>query len=265
MALTTLNPNTLIKSADLNANFNQCVLKETLTTKGDIFAASGASTVVRHSVGSNGKMLVADSTQTTGLNWSTPFTNPLTTKGDLLGFDTASNRIPIGTNGKVLTADSTLTLGLGWKTPTSPFARLYKTTNQTGVNPNNSAVKIALDSVTYDSASGLQAGSNSYISQLSGYYKVCLSINVSSVNTLANTYYAQIYKNGSLYSSGPYTTFSAGAAVGCYISDIVVLNATDYVQAYLFGAGNNSASTLTINCGGGLTFMTVEYIGTTLV
>lgn len=38
----------------------------------------------------------------------------LTTKGDVLGFDTAPNRIPVGTNGQVLTADSTQTLGLKW-------------------------------------------------------------------------------------------------------------------------------------------------------
>lgn len=39
------------------------------------------------------------------------------TKGDLLGYDTAPNRIPVGTNGQVLTADSTQTLGLKWATP----------------------------------------------------------------------------------------------------------------------------------------------------
>lgn len=38
----------------------------------------------------------------------------LTTKGDLLGYDTAPNRIPVGANGQVLTADSTQTLGLKW-------------------------------------------------------------------------------------------------------------------------------------------------------
>jgi hypothetical protein len=42
---------------------------------------------------------------------------PLTTKGDLFGFDTADARIPIGTNGHVLTADSTQSLGLKWAAP----------------------------------------------------------------------------------------------------------------------------------------------------
>ena len=40
--------------------------------------------------------------------------SPLTTKGDLYGFDTANARIPVGSNGQVLTADSTQTLGVKW-------------------------------------------------------------------------------------------------------------------------------------------------------
>jgi hypothetical protein len=38
----------------------------------------------------------------------------VTTKGDLQGYDTAPDRIPIGSNGQVLTADSTQALGLKW-------------------------------------------------------------------------------------------------------------------------------------------------------
>jgi hypothetical protein len=40
--------------------------------------------------------------------------SPLTTKGDLYGFDTANNRIPVGANNSVLTADSTQALGVKW-------------------------------------------------------------------------------------------------------------------------------------------------------
>ena len=48
-------------------------------------------------------------------------TLPLTTKGDLLGYDTVANRIPIGYDGQVLTADHTQALGVKWNTP-SPNA-----------------------------------------------------------------------------------------------------------------------------------------------
>lgn len=44
-------------------------------------------------------------------------TLPLTTKGDLFGYDTGNARIPVGANDTVLTADSTQALGVKWATP----------------------------------------------------------------------------------------------------------------------------------------------------
>lgn len=44
----------------------------TLTTKGDIYVATGAGAVTRLGVGSNGTVLTADSAQATGLIWSAP-------------------------------------------------------------------------------------------------------------------------------------------------------------------------------------------------
>ena len=40
--------------------------------------------------------------------------SPLTTKGDIWGYSTADDRLPVGTNGYVLTADSTQSLGIKW-------------------------------------------------------------------------------------------------------------------------------------------------------
>lgn len=50
------------------------------------------------------------------LTWASPGASsvPVTTKGDLLGYDTAAARIPVGTDGYVLTADSTEALGVKW-------------------------------------------------------------------------------------------------------------------------------------------------------
>jgi len=46
---------------------------------------------------------------------------PLTTKGDLLGYDTAPDRIPVGSDGLVLTADSGAALGVAWQPVGSPL------------------------------------------------------------------------------------------------------------------------------------------------
>ncbi len=43
---------------------------------------------------------------------------PLTTKGDLVTFDTANTRLGVGTDGQVLTADSTQAKGIKWATGT---------------------------------------------------------------------------------------------------------------------------------------------------
>lgn len=44
-------------------------------------------------------------------------TTPLTTKGDILGFDTNDSRIPVGSPGQVLTANTGAALGVIWATP----------------------------------------------------------------------------------------------------------------------------------------------------
>ena len=63
---------TAVKSAyDLA---NGATTKATLTTKGDIYAATAASTPARLAVGTNGQVLTADSTAATGLKWATPST-----------------------------------------------------------------------------------------------------------------------------------------------------------------------------------------------
>lgn len=42
--------------------------------------------------------------------------SPLTTKGDIWGYDTTDNRIPVGTDNQFLTAQSAATLGVQWNT-----------------------------------------------------------------------------------------------------------------------------------------------------
>jgi len=103
--------------------------KSVVTTKGDLLAATGNAAPVRLGVGANNSVLVADSTQASGVAWSAaPGGAVLATivdaKGDLLvgtAADTVS-RLPVGTNGQILVADSTQSAGVKWGPPASGSA-----------------------------------------------------------------------------------------------------------------------------------------------
>jgi hypothetical protein len=61
---------------DSVATADAAIPKSTVTTKGDLIAATAASTPARLGVGSNGQVLTADSAQGTGIKWATPYALP---------------------------------------------------------------------------------------------------------------------------------------------------------------------------------------------
>src|SRR3990172_6450380 len=74
----------LLDASDLNW--------DTLVAKGDLIAASAATTAAILTVGSNGQILTVDSTQTTGLKYTTA-TYPATTTINQLLYSSAANII----------------------------------------------------------------------------------------------------------------------------------------------------------------------------
>ena len=109
-----------IETTDPNA-----ISKTIMDAKGDLISATGADTPARLAVGSDGQVLLADSTQATGLRWAAdPTTTSFDAKGDLLvgtGAD-AYVRVPVGTNNQVLVADSAETSGVRWSSEQDPNA-----------------------------------------------------------------------------------------------------------------------------------------------
>lgn len=117
----------------------------------------------------------------------------VTTKGDLLGFDSAADRVPVGTNGQVLTADSTQALGLKWAAPSVqklaasaiPFILA-----PTGTMANNGAITLgtALPMIYAKAYIHLPANAIVAGSAAGWYYVVMASTTVGQV--FNNTYVA---------------------------------------------------------------------------
>lgn len=97
---------------------NTCIL----TAKGDIVAATAASTPTALAVGADGTVLTACAAAPTGLVWSTASVPAIpcaciTAKGALISGSAAGlpSTLDVGTNCQLLTANSACPLGLEWK------------------------------------------------------------------------------------------------------------------------------------------------------
>jgi hypothetical protein len=129
----------------------------------------------------------------------------------------------------------------------------YLSSNQTGLNPNNTFVKINLNATTVDTVNAF--GSNKYTVIVPGIYKISPSIQISGTNVLNNQYALAIYKNGASAATFDTPRPAVGTSFGITGSTILNLVAGDYIEMYLYGQGNNSVSTLTVTTS---TIMCVE-------
>lgn len=91
-----------------------------VSNKGDTYVFDGAA-LQALAVGSNGQVVMADSTTATGLKFASivnTTTTLLTTKGDLVTTDGVTlNRLPVGADGQALIARASATNGVQWETP----------------------------------------------------------------------------------------------------------------------------------------------------
>lgn len=90
-----------------------------VVTKGDLYTHSGLLPA-RLPVGANGQIIVADSTESTGLRWvnlPAGVTLPGSLRGDLIVHNgTTDVALPVGSDGQFLIANSLTTTGVAWTT-----------------------------------------------------------------------------------------------------------------------------------------------------
>jgi len=99
------------------------IFKSCITNKGSLITGTAASTPTALTVGSDGQVLTACSTATSGLCWAAASVpaipcSIITAKGDLIAGTSSSTPVAlaVGANGQVLMADSTSTSGVKWNT-----------------------------------------------------------------------------------------------------------------------------------------------------
>lgn len=134
-----------IKWADPAATL---VAKSLLTAKGDIIAATAASTPSNLAVGTNGFILMADSVQSTGIKWTDPTATLVarslyTAKGSILAATAASTpaNLGVGADGYALLADSAQAAGVKWGQVTGAGLATGAVSNTNMANMADATVK----------------------------------------------------------------------------------------------------------------------------
>jgi hypothetical protein len=105
---------------------NGAIAKSLVDAKGDLIAATAADTVSRLGVGTNGQVLTADSTASTGMKWATPSAGG---GGKVLQVVNATYNTAVSSSSATF-ADTGLTATI---TPTSATSKILVFVNQSGL------------------------------------------------------------------------------------------------------------------------------------
>lgn len=237
------------------------------TTKGDLAVATAADAASRLGVGSNGQVLTADSTTTTGVKWAAAATIATTidAKGDLLVGTAADTltRLAVGTNNFTLIADSTTTTGVKWAAVPNtggPHARFTATGEQ--AIPNSTVTILNYDTRDYDPVSCVSTGAGwkfTVPAGQGGYYMVAATafFEPSGEWERAESAVLMVYKNNSIALTLGHRYIELGTTIGVFVGGAAMLSlaATDYIDIRV---SQDSDGTLNIDADSGKSHVAIS-------
>lgn len=133
--------------------------------------------------------------------------------------------------------------------------------NQTNLAPNNSFVKVVLNSASVDTVAGFDSVNNRYTVRETGYYNLSGLVTIQGTNVTNTFHTVAIYRNGSVLVRGAAQVPPAGQSFALPVSaDGIFLTAGDFLELFIYSAGNNSVNNLTAFGANSETFLTVTKI-----
>lgn len=138
------------------------------------------------------------------------------------------------------------------------LVRVGLASDQTGI-PNTTETKINLNSIIFDSDGWFDISNFKFQPPISGYYRFYGQYRITRQGNYIS-FYAYLYKNGSVYSSGKMEGTSHADLI-CLpnVEDIIFLNgSTDYVEFYM---KHYNATASSVEANTSQTYLTIEFIG----
>lgn len=107
--------------------------------------------------------------------------------------------------------------------------------------------KVTFDTKLFDTNGNFDTTNGRYVAPVSGFYQIDARV-YTSVGVGGNLYIISLYKNGSQWGNGSGNIQGAGTSgFGCVCSEIMQLNAGDYVEVFAYGTGNAGVAGITGN------------------
>lgn len=161
------------------------------------------------------------------------FTDPTTTKGDLLTrSSSAVGRLGVGSNGQALIADSTQTLGIKWGSVSPGYKgfSVHKNATAQTVASASTFTKVTWSTEEWDTESAF--ASDKHTPNIAGKYQYDIVITWNTIN-VDKRFYTTLYKNGSRFREVTMHSRASTAGFSVPLDLIVDANgSTDYFEVY---------------------------------